>query len=103
MPGHCRRKRPWRCGSCRKKLRDANRHDENWAERFGPSERQLMNKQFEARRSVVRAMPWDGAKMSREILLDREWLVTNGLGGYASGTRSEEHTSELQSLTNLVC
>ena len=33
-------------------------------------------------------MPWDGAKMSREILLDREWLVTNGLGGYASGTIS---------------
>ena len=47
-----------------------------------------MNKQFEASRSVVRAMPWDGAKMSREILLDREWLVTNGLGGYASGTIS---------------
>src|SRR6059058_3966451 len=45
-----------------------------------------MNKQVEAGRSVVRTMPWDGAKMSREILLDREWLVTNGLGGYASGT-----------------
>ena len=26
--------------------------------------------------------------MSREILLNREWLVTNGLGGYASGTVS---------------
>ena len=26
--------------------------------------------------------------MSREILLTREWLVTNGLGGYASGTIS---------------
>ena len=26
--------------------------------------------------------------MSRELLLDREWLVTNGLGGYASGTVS---------------
>jgi predicted glycogen debranching enzyme len=33
-------------------------------------------------------MPWDGAKMSRELLLDREWIVTNGLGGYASGTIS---------------
>src|SRR5438034_10711390 len=33
-------------------------------------------------------MPWDGAHMSRELLLDREWLVTNGLGGYASGTVS---------------
>src|SRR6266496_3045679 len=38
--------------------------------------------------TVVRTMPWDGAKMSREILLNREWLVTNGLGGYASGTIS---------------
>ena len=27
-------------------------------------------------------------KASREILLNREWLVTNGLGGYASGTVS---------------
>ena len=26
--------------------------------------------------------------MSREVLLTREWLVTNGLGGYASGTVS---------------
>src|SRR3989442_4641630 len=31
-------------------------------------------------------MLWDGTRMSRELLLDREWLVTNGLGGYASGT-----------------
>src|SRR3712207_8677031 len=53
----------------------------------------------------------------------REWLVTNGIGGYAAGTvagmatrrylglliaatqppRSEEHTSELQSRQYLVC
>ncbi len=33
-------------------------------------------------------MSWDGAQTSREILLNREWLVTNGLGGYASGTVS---------------
>src|SRR3989449_9129230 len=33
-------------------------------------------------------MLWDGTRMSRELLLDREWLVTNGLGGYASGTVS---------------
>jgi predicted glycogen debranching enzyme len=38
--------------------------------------------------TVVRTMPWDGVKMSRELLLDREWIVTNGLGGYASGTIS---------------
>ena len=48
----------------------------------------MTNRQFEARPVVLRAMPWDGAHMSRELLLDREWLVTNGLGGYASGTVS---------------
>jgi predicted glycogen debranching enzyme len=38
--------------------------------------------------AVVRAMEWDPRESSREILLNREWLVTNGLGGYASGTIS---------------
>jgi predicted glycogen debranching enzyme len=38
--------------------------------------------------TVVRTIPWDGAETSREALLNREWLVTNGLGGYASGTVS---------------
>ncbi|MDQ2825294.1 MAG: amylo-alpha-1,6-glucosidase [Verrucomicrobiota bacterium] len=33
-------------------------------------------------------MKWDCAHMSREILLNYEWIVTNGLGGYASGTVS---------------
>jgi predicted glycogen debranching enzyme len=37
---------------------------------------------------VVRSMAWDPAHPSRELLLNREWLVTNGLGGYASGTVS---------------
>src|SRR5205814_1172091 len=45
-------------------------------------------KQLEKNRPIVRAMPWDGRRMSREVLLTREWLVTNGLGGYASGTVS---------------
>src|SRR5256885_4036356 len=32
-------------------------------------------------------MPWQGgAAAEPEPLLTREWLVTNGLGGYASGT-----------------
>lgn len=35
-----------------------------------------------------RIMPWDAQGSSHEILLSREWLVTNGLGGYASGTVS---------------
>jgi predicted glycogen debranching enzyme len=47
-----------------------------------------MNKRGEISGSITRAMPWDPAKMSREVLLNREWLVTNGLGGYASGTVS---------------
>jgi predicted glycogen debranching enzyme len=47
-----------------------------------------MKKQFETIAPVIRAMPWDGTQMSRELLLTREWLVTNGLGGYASGTVS---------------
>jgi predicted glycogen debranching enzyme len=33
-------------------------------------------------------MPWEGNNCSRELLLTREWLVTNGLGGYGSGTIS---------------
>jgi predicted glycogen debranching enzyme len=40
------------------------------------------------RPTVIRSMEWDPAHPSREVLLNREWLVTNGLGGYASGTVS---------------
>src|SRR5262252_578262 len=36
---------------------------------------------------LVRRMPWrEVAVRDPEELLRREWLVTNGLGGYASGT-----------------
>lgn len=35
---------------------------------------------------VTRRMQWKGADASPDELLHREWLVTNGLGGYASGT-----------------
>ncbi len=36
---------------------------------------------------VLQRMPWEGASRAGiEELLAREWLVTNGLGGYASGT-----------------
>src|SRR5436309_3083268 len=36
---------------------------------------------------VVRRIPWSAAQTRHpEPLLTREWLVTNGLGGYASGT-----------------
>jgi predicted glycogen debranching enzyme len=37
---------------------------------------------------LVRHMPWSRNDADREALLSREWLVTNGLGGYASGTVS---------------
>jgi predicted glycogen debranching enzyme len=35
--------------------------------------------------SLVRKLPWPGKAATAEIL-DREWIVTNGLGGYAAGT-----------------
>src|SRR6202043_57657 len=36
---------------------------------------------------VVRRLEWKGsADAAAGELVDREWLVTNGLGGYASGT-----------------
>jgi predicted glycogen debranching enzyme len=40
--------------------------------------------------TLMRQMPWAGAAATEAVepLLDREWLVTNGLGGYASGTVS---------------
>src|SRR5262245_21129619 len=38
--------------------------------------------------NLVRHMPWGRTAQEREALLTREWLVTNGLGGYASGTVS---------------
>jgi predicted glycogen debranching enzyme len=38
---------------------------------------------------LMRKMPWSGAEApATEPLVTREWLVTNGLGGYASGTVS---------------
>ena len=41
------------------------------------------------RNPILNRMPWLGVEGKRpEQLLDREWLVTNGLGGYASGSVS---------------
>src|ERR1043166_7834348 len=47
-----------------------------------------MHKDSDKDRPIIRAMPWDASKASREDLLNREWLLTNGLGGYGSGTVS---------------
>ena len=34
----------------------------------------------------MRQIPWSEARAAElEVLLTREWLVTNGLGGYAAG------------------
>lgn len=33
---------------------------------------------------VVRKMAWDGSRADVDTLLRREWLVTNGLGGFAT-------------------
>src|SRR4051812_31116990 len=50
------------------------------------------------RPTVIRSMEWDPAHPSREVLLNREWLVTNGLGGYASGTVSGAVTRKYHGL-----
>jgi predicted glycogen debranching enzyme len=48
---------------------------------------------------VVRTMPWRSAPNGEhEPLLTREWLVTNGLGGYASGTISGAPTRRYHGL-----
>src|SRR4051794_37285051 len=46
---------------------------------------------------LVRRLPWPG-KASVEDILDREWIVTNGLGGYASGTVSGISTRRFHGL-----
>ncbi|MCA1659001.1 MAG: amylo-alpha-1,6-glucosidase [Verrucomicrobiaceae bacterium] len=45
-----------------------------------------------------RIMRWDPATSSRQDLLSREWIVTNGLGGYASGTVSGAITRKYHGL-----
>ena len=47
--------------------------------------------------TVIRRMPWN-AETSRDVLLDREWIVTNGLGGYASGSVSGAITRKYHGL-----
>jgi predicted glycogen debranching enzyme len=47
---------------------------------------------------IVIKTKWTGDPAEREELLNREWLVTNGLGGYASGTISGVPTRRFHSL-----
>ncbi len=46
----------------------------------------------------VLRMPWSHGRSEVEPLLTREWLVTNGLGGYASGTVAGVTTRRYHSL-----
>ena len=49
--------------------------------------------------SLVHRMPWRGGPTNDPTsLVDREWLVTNGLGGYASGTVSGAATRRYHGL-----
>ena len=46
-------------------------------------------RKLEMTAQILHRMPWSAwPDKNPEVLLDREWLVTNGLGGYASGTVS---------------
>lgn len=47
---------------------------------------------------IVIKTKWTGNPAEQEELLNREWLVTNGLGGYASGTVSGVPTRRFHSL-----
>jgi predicted glycogen debranching enzyme len=47
----------------------------------------------------VQRVPWSGtAESSLELLLGREWMVTNGLGGYAAGTIASVPTRRFHAL-----
>ena len=54
-----------------------------------------MNPGRDQRRSIV--LRWDRDRDPLE-LRRREWLITNGLGGYASGTLSGIHTRKYHGL-----
>src|SRR6202011_341954 len=86
--GPYRQKRRWRCVWCPRKSRGSSRREGSSGDPISARQPASMNKQLEKDRPIIRALPWDSTQMSREILLTREWLVTNGLGGYASGTVS---------------
>ena len=47
---------------------------------------------------LTRTLQWKRSEDDPRRLLDREWLVTNGLGGYASGTLSGAHTRRYHGL-----
>jgi len=49
-------------------------------------------------KELVRRLPWAGNGRVWDDLVTREWLVTNGMGGYASGTVSGVPTRRFHGL-----
>ena len=47
---------------------------------------------------LVRPLQWERTQAGRQALARKEWLVTNGLGGYASGTVSGALTRRYHAL-----
>src|SRR5262249_5572911 len=47
---------------------------------------------------IVRPVTWERSERGRQSLVWKEWLVTNGLGGYASGTVSGALTRRYHAL-----
>src|SRR5215831_15859457 len=45
-----------------------------------------MDVMINAASDIVRPVRWEQSDAGRVSLVGKEWLVTNGLGGYASGT-----------------
>src|SRR5262249_46350344 len=86
--GLCPQKPPWPCAWCRRKNHGSSRSEGSSVDPNLDAASGLMNRQLEKAGPIIRALPWDAAKSSRDDLLNREWLVTNGLGGYGSGTIS---------------
>jgi predicted glycogen debranching enzyme len=54
----------------------------------GPAETMPSTVATERGKKLEREIRWDATDEGRRSLADKEWLVTNGLGGYASGTLS---------------
>src|SRR5437016_7419243 len=53
--------------------------------------------------TLFRSVPEETSKTGIRRIVDMEPLLLRWLDYYIRSDRSEEHTSELQSLTNLVC
>src|SRR4051794_30436767 len=47
---------------------------------------------------LVRRLAWEPTDEGRQSLVGKEWLVTNGLGGYASGTVASALTRRYHAL-----